>query len=95
MNYRHFHKHLAGEGILSVADRPGTLGSQGVDTQVDPQCSVPGRPPGLGGRPHTQDILEEEMFQLPVSSIKSFVLDRPGTGSCRPGTLNEFFSEIN
>ena len=86
--------------------RPGTLGNQDVDSQVDPLFSVPGqplglvgrprilgftdkhlagnglvtefsymsgRPPGLGGRPHTQDIPEEEMFQLPVSSIKPFV----------------------
>ena len=27
VNYMHFHKHLADEGILSVASRPGTLGS--------------------------------------------------------------------
>ena len=28
VNYRHFHEHLAGEGILSVAGRPGLLAGQ-------------------------------------------------------------------
>ena len=53
------------------SSRPGTLERQGVDSQVDPLCSVPGRPPGLGGRPRTLGIIDSHMAGNILNMIHS------------------------
>ncbi|XXG87227.1 hypothetical protein AAC387_Pa11g1964 [Persea americana] len=51
--------------------RPSTLEGQGVDSQVDPLCSVPGRIPNMGGRPRTLGTVDNHLACNILNKIHS------------------------